>query len=32
LDQPDPACPPLPVDKKGNPTTKQEGPSLPSLV
>ena len=30
--QPDPACPPKPADKKGDPLTKQEGPRIPSLV
>lgn len=32
LMQPDPACPAPPVDAKGDPIIKQEGPRLPSLV
>ena len=32
LMQPDPACPPKPANKKGDPLTKQEGPRIPSLV
>lgn len=30
--QPLPDCPPKPADKNGDPLTKQEGPTLPSLI